>query len=70
MFPDLTEMVVKAKIDDIMREAERDRLGHIAHQTATAYGEKRKGFRRLFGANARLRPTPATPPTLVREPAV
>ena len=70
MFPDVNSMVVRAKLDDMMREAERDRLANVARQTATAYGDKRKGFRRLFGVSGRLRPTIATKPTLVREPAV
>jgi hypothetical protein len=70
MFPDIDTMVVKAKLDEMLREAERERLANVARQTATAYGDKRRGFRRLFGVSGRLRPTTATQPTLVREPAV
>ena len=70
MFPDLTELVVYAKLDDMRREVERDRLANVARATATAYGDRRKGFRRLFGATGRLRPVAAMPRTLIREPAI
>jgi hypothetical protein len=69
MFPQVTEMVVQTKLDDMRREVERDRLANVAHATATAYGERRKGFRRFFGATGRLRPVNAMPRMLVREPA-
>ena len=68
MFPDLIELVVHARLDDIRREVERDRLANVARATATAYGDRRKGYRRLFGATGRLRHD-VTPPTLVRKPA-
>jgi hypothetical protein len=70
MFPQLTEMVVQTKLDDIRREAERDRLASVARETVTAYSDRRGGFRRLFGATGRLRPVVPTPPTLIREPAI
>ena len=70
MFPQVTEMVVQTKLDDMRREVERDRLANVALATATAYGDRRKGFRRLFGATRRLRPVEAMPRTLIREPAI
>jgi hypothetical protein len=69
MFPDLTELVVHAKLDDIRREVERDRLANVARATATAYGDRRKGFRRLFAATGRMRHDEVTPRTLVPKPA-
>ncbi len=71
MFPDLTTMMVKEIHDDWLREAERDRLANVGRQTATAYSDRRKGLRRLFGATGRLNPVEAAPPRrLIRQPAV
>jgi hypothetical protein len=71
MFPDLITMTAKEWHDDWLREAERDRLANVARQTATAYGDRRKGLRRLFGTTGRLNPVEAAPPRrLIREPAV
>ena len=69
MFPQVTEMVVDARLDDMRREVERDRLANVARATATAYGDRRKGFRRLFAPTGRLRHDEVTPRTLVPKPA-